>query len=91
MTYASLVALLQDYTENSETSFVANIPEIVKQGESFIYGQVRTPDQRSTATSTFGVGVNTITINAIGVEPISLTHSNGTPILLKDESFIRVV
>lgn len=91
MTYATLTSLLQDELENHESTFVSNIPNIVEIAESKIYGRVRTPDQRDSSTSSFGIGVNSISIAATGIEPISFTHSNGIPLDLKDESLIRVM
>jgi len=91
VTYATLTSLLQDELENHESTFVSNIPNIVEIAESKIYGRVRTPDQRDSSTSSFGIGVNSILIAANGIEPISFTHSNGIPLDLKDESLIRVM
>lgn len=53
MNYATLVALLQDYTQNSSTEFVAAIPEIVKLAEDRIYQSVQIPALKRNATSNF--------------------------------------
>jgi hypothetical protein len=54
MNYATLVALLQDYTQNSSTEFVAAIPDIVKLAEDRIYQSVQIPALKRNATSNFG-------------------------------------
>jgi hypothetical protein len=55
MDYSTLVALLQDYTQNSSTEFVAAIPDIVKLAEDRIYQSVQIPALKRNATSNFGV------------------------------------
>jgi hypothetical protein len=56
MNYATLVALLQDYTQNSSTEFVAAIPDIVKLAEDRIYQSVQIPALKRNATSNFVQG-----------------------------------
>jgi len=53
MNYATLVALLQDYTQNSSSEFVSAIPEIVKLAEDRIYQSVQIPALKRNATSNF--------------------------------------
>ena len=53
MNYATLVALLQEYTQNSSTEFVAAIPEIVNLAEDRIYQTVQFPALKRNATSNF--------------------------------------
>ena len=56
MNYATLVALLQDYTQNSSTEFVAAIPDIVQLAEDRIYQSVQIPALKRNATSNFLLG-----------------------------------
>lgn len=56
MNYATLVQLLQDYTQNSSTEFVASIPDIVKLAEDRIYQSVQIPALRRNSTSNFLTG-----------------------------------
>ena len=56
MNYTTLVALLQDYTQNSSTEFVAAIPDIVKLAEDRIYQSVQIPALKRNATSNFVSG-----------------------------------
>ena len=53
MNYTTLVALLQDYTQNSSTEFVAAIPDIVRLAEDRIYQSVQIPVLKRNATSNF--------------------------------------
>jgi len=50
MNYATLNTLIQQYTENYETSFVANIPVFVQQAEQRIYNNVQFPSLRKNVT-----------------------------------------
>ena len=56
MNYATLVTLLQDYTQNSSSEFIAAIPEIVKLAEDRIYQSVQIPALKRNATSNFVLG-----------------------------------
>lgn len=56
MNYTTLVALLQDYTQNSSTEFVAAIPDIVRLAEDRIYQSVQIPALKRNATSNFTLG-----------------------------------
>jgi hypothetical protein len=44
--YAALVQAIQNYCENTEDSFVANIPLFVQQAEQRIYNQIQFPSLR---------------------------------------------
>ena len=50
MNYTELSQAIQDYTENTETSFVGNIPTFVRQAEEKILRQVLIPELRKAAT-----------------------------------------
>ena len=50
MDYTELSQAIQDYTENTETSFVTNIPTFVRQAEEKILRQVLIPELRKAAT-----------------------------------------
>jgi len=50
MNYAALSAAIQDYTQNYETEFVANIPVFVQQAEQRIYNSVQFPSLRKNVT-----------------------------------------
>ena len=50
MNYTQLSAAIQDYTQNYETDFVANIPTFVEQAEQRIYNTVQLPALRKNVT-----------------------------------------
>lgn len=53
MNYATLSQLLQDYTQNYSSEFIAAIPEIVKLAEDRIYQSVQIPSLKKNSTSAF--------------------------------------
>ena len=56
MNYAQLVQLIQDYCENTEQSFVDNIPNFVQVAEERIYNTVQLPAIRKNVTGTMSTG-----------------------------------
>jgi|TARA_B110000908_G_scaffold166680_2_gene218224 hypothetical protein len=56
MNYTELVALIQDYTEQREPTFVANIPRFVRQTEQRVYRTIMIPELRKNATATVAAG-----------------------------------
>jgi hypothetical protein len=52
VTYTELTAAIINYTQNSESTFVANIPVFVKQAEERIYNSVQIPALRKNVTGT---------------------------------------
>ena len=56
MNYSELVQLVQDYTENNETSFVSNIPNFVRQAEERVFRSVMLPELRKNVTANMTAG-----------------------------------
>jgi hypothetical protein len=52
MNYAQLVQLVQDYTQNSESTFVADIPTFVQQAEQRVFNSIQFPALRKNVTGT---------------------------------------
>jgi hypothetical protein len=52
MNYTQLKQLIQDYTQNYETTFVNDIPTFVEQAEQRIYNSVQFPSLRKNVTGT---------------------------------------
>jgi len=50
MNYTQLKQLIQDYTQNYETTFVADIPTFIQQAEQRIYNTVQFPSLRKNMT-----------------------------------------
>jgi hypothetical protein len=93
MNYAELVAAVQNYCENSETTFVANIPTFVRQAEQRIYRSVMLPEFRANATTTVGAGAQYVArpANFLSVFSFAAISAAGeyTYMQDKDVSFIR--
>lgn len=92
MNYAELSAAIRAYTENEETSFVANIPVFVRNAEQRIYNSVQLPALRKTVTLQTLGGGETLTLPADFLNIYSLAVNNGTDLsylLNKDVSFIH--
>lgn len=93
MTYTELVALIQNYCENSETTFVASIPTFVRQAEQRIYRSVMLPEFRSNATATIVDGQQYIQrpSDFLSVFSLAVIDAAGkyTYLVDKDVNFIR--
>ena len=93
MNYAALSSAIQDYTENYETSFVANIPTFVEQAEQRIYNTIQFPSLRKNVTGTASANnkylscpTDFISVYSMAVFP---TGGEYTYLLNKDVNFIR--
>jgi len=93
MTYAELVDLIQNYCENSETTFVASIPTFVRQAEQRIYRSVMLPEFRANSTSTVGPGTQYVArpSDFLSVFSLAVIDATGkyTYLVDKDVNFIR--
>lgn len=90
--YTTLSQLIQDYTENTETSFVDNIPNFVQQAEQRIFNTVQFPSLRKnvTGTTTSGVKYLACPSDFLAVYSMALDDSGTFSYLLnKDVNFIR--
>ena len=56
MNYVQLQQIIQDYSENTEQLFIANIPKFVEQAETRIYNMVQIPSLRKNVTGTMTAG-----------------------------------
>lgn len=90
-TYTTLKASLQTYLESDETTFVAEIPNIVLLAEDRILKKVQLPNFKKTSTPTLADGTTTATIPSDFLAPYHFTVDNsGIEFLLfKDLSYIR--
>lgn len=93
MTYAELVQEIQDYLENSESTFVSSIPSFVEAAEQAIYRMAKLPATRNVNTSvSTAASTDTITIPAGVLAPINVQLTvSGSQInlTLRDESYIK--
>ena len=92
MNYTELTAAIQDYTNNTETNFVAAIPTFIKQAEQRIYRSVNLPVNRKNVAGTITDGNQYLTMPTDFLFPLSLaitSSSNQIFLLNKDANFIR--
>ena len=93
MNYTELVAAIQDYTQNEETSFVSNIPTFVEQAEERLNRSIMVPELRKnvTAATTNGNFYLARPEDFISVFSLAVVDSSGDYSFLidKDVNFIR--
>jgi hypothetical protein len=93
MNYAALSAAIQDYTQNYETEFVANIPVFVKQAEQRIYNTVQFPSLRKNVTGNVTPNNKYLScpIDFLSVYSMAVVDTTGAYeyLLNKDVNFIR--
>jgi len=94
MNYSQLVDLVKQYTQNEETSFVANIPNFVQLAEERIYNAVFIPAIRKNQIGTLTPSNKYLTLPADWLANFSLAViapvTNAQTFLLdKDVNFIR--
>jgi hypothetical protein len=93
MNYAQLTLAITDYTENYETSFVANIPVFVKQAEQRIYNSVQFPSIRKNMTGNIQSGNKYLRApdDYLATYSLAVIDADGNYeyLLNKDVNFIR--
>jgi len=93
MNYAALSTAIQDYTQNYETTFVANIPTFVQQAEERLYNTVLLPALRRNVTgvTTSNSKYLSCPTDFLSVLSLSVIDATGSQqyLLNKDVSFIR--
>ena len=93
MNYSELVQAIQDYTQNSETSFVTNIPLFVGQAEERINRSIMIPELRKNVTANMTAGNKYVARPADFLSAFSFAVIDGTGdytyLLDRDVTFIR--
>ena len=93
MNYTELVAAIQDYTQNEETSFVSNIPTFVRQSEERLNRSIMVPELRKNVTALTSNGGVYLARPAdfLSVFSLAVIDSSGDYSFLidKDVNFIR--
>lgn len=97
MNYTDLSQAIQDYTENTETLFVSNIPVFVKQAEQRIFNSVQFPSLRKNVTGSTTANNKYLACPVDFLAPYSMAVIEGygtaseayTYLLNKDVNFIR--
>jgi hypothetical protein len=93
MNYADLIQSVQDYTQNDEATFVAELPNIVKQVEDRIYHMVQIPALRKTQSGTLTASNRFLSTptDFISVFSLAVVDASGNYVHLmnKDVNFLR--
>ena len=92
MNYTNLKQAIQDYTENTETSFVNHLDDLIKQAEQRIYNTVQLPAFRRNSTGTTTASNTYVETPSDFLAPYSLaviSSSVYTYLLNKDVNWIR--
>jgi hypothetical protein len=91
--YAALQQAIQDYCQNTESTFVANIPTFVQQAEQRIYNQVQFPSLRKNVTGSATANNKYLSCPSdfLSVFSIAVIEADGSYkyLLNKDVNFIR--
>jgi hypothetical protein len=93
MTNTELSNAIQDYTQNYETEFVANIPVFIQQAEQRIYNTVQFPSLRKNVTGSTSTNNKYLSCPGDFLAVYSMAVIDGTGayeyLLNKDVNFIR--
>jgi hypothetical protein len=96
MNYVQLQQTIQDYSENTEALFVANIPTFVQQAEERIFNTIQFPSLRKNVTGTLTTGNQYLSLPndflstySIAIYTTNYTTLPYTYLLNKDVNFIR--
>ena len=93
MNYIQLYQAIQDYTETTEQSFVANIPFFVQEAEDRIYNSVQIPALRKNVTGSLTSGNKYLSLPNDWLSNYSLAvidaSGNYNYLLNKDVNYIR--
>ena len=91
-TFAQLKTAIQDYTENTETSFVTNLPTFIKTAENRIFKTVDLEVFRKNVTSATTTSDRFLSLptDFLALFSLSITNSGSKEFLLhKDVNFIE--
>ena len=92
MTYAELKSLVQNYLQNTETQFVSDLPNLIKQAEERILKTVNLPVFRKNVSGTLTTGNQYLATPSDFLDNFSLSYTDAsaqTFLLYKDVNFIR--
>ena len=92
MNYTELVAAIKAYCDNTETTFVNNIPTFVKQAEDRIYRSVNLPVSRKIVDGSLSTSTKLLTFPSDLLAPLSLAVTNSASdqvfLINKDYNFM---
>ena len=92
-TFTTLKSAIQDYTQNTESTFVSNLPTLIVQAETRIIKSLELPNFRKNVTGTLTASNPYLSAPSDYLYPFSLAVLDGSNnyeyLLNKDVSFIR--
>lgn len=91
-TYATLKTAIQDYTENTETTFVNNLPTFIKSAEERIFKAVQLSLFRKNVSGTMTASNKYLALPIDFLAPFSLSITNSSNhefLLYKDVNFVQ--
>ena len=93
MNYVQLYQAIQDYSENTEPLFVANIPRFVQEAEQRVYNTVQIPALRKNVTGNLSTGNQYLSLPDDYLSTYSVAvidaANNYVYLLNKDVNFLR--
>jgi hypothetical protein len=91
-TYATLKSMIQDYTQNDETSFVANLPTFIRLAEERILQSVQLNVFQKNVSGNMTSGNQYLAVPSDFLSPFSLSIINSSSkefLLFKELEFIQ--
>ena len=91
-TFTTLKTAIQDYADNSETTFVTNLPVFITEAEDRIMDLVELPDFRQNDAGSISDGNKYLELPPYFIAPFSLALTSGTTmhyLVIKDVNFIN--
>ena len=92
MTYSELKSLVQNYLQNTETTFVSDLPKLIEQAEERILKTINLPVFKKNVSGTLTSGNQYLSTPTDFLDNFSLSITNSseqTFLLFKDVNFIR--
>jgi len=92
MTYSELKSLIQNYLQNTETTFVSDLPNLIKQAEERILKTINLPVFKKNVSGTLTTGNQYLSTPSDFLDNFSLSYTDTnaqTFLLYKDVNFIR--
>lgn len=92
MTYSELKSLIQNYLQNTETTFVSDLPNIIEQAEERILKNINLPVFRKNVEGTLTSGNPYLATPSDFLDNYSLSFTSSSSqnfLLYKDVNFIR--
>jgi len=92
MTYSELKSLIQNYLQNTETTFVSDLPNLIKQAEERILKTINLPVFKKNVSGTLTTENQYLSTPSDFLDNFSLSYTDTnaqTFLLYKDVNFIR--